>query len=92
VMTKLVERAQAVGDLRPDFRATDVKMIGFMLSSVAEYAASAAPEAWRRYLVMLIDGLRPSREGTSELPAPAPTTEQLGAMMTAPAPRSVPRR
>ena len=92
VMTKLVERAQAAGDLRPDFRATDVKMIGFMLSSVAEYASSAAPEVWRRYLVMLIDGLRPSRAGTSELPAPAPTTEQLGAMMTAPAPRSVPRR
>jgi AcrR family transcriptional regulator len=92
VMTKLVERAQAAGDLRPDFRATDVKMIGFMLSSVAEYAASAAPEVWRRYLVMLIDGLRPSRAGTSELPAPAPTTEQLGAMMTAPAPRSAPRR
>jgi AcrR family transcriptional regulator len=92
VMTKLVERAQAAGDLRPDFRATDVKMIGFMLSSVAEYASSAAPEVWRRYLVMLIDGLRPSRTGTSALPAPAPTTEQLGAMMTAPAPRSAPRR
>src|SRR6185437_39226 len=54
VMTKLVERAQAAGDLRPDFRATDVKMIGFMLSSVAEYASSAAPEVWRRYLGMLV--------------------------------------
>ena len=92
VISKLVERAQAAGDLRPDFRATDVKMIGFMLSSVAEYAAAAAPEVWRRYLGMLIDGLRPSRPGSSALPVPAPTPEELGAMMSAPAQRSVPRR
>jgi AcrR family transcriptional regulator len=92
VMTRLVERGGAAGGLRQDFRATDVKMIGFMLSSVAEYAASAAPEVWRRYLVMLIDGLRPSRAGTSALPAPAPTAEQLGAMMGAPAQRPAPRR
>ncbi|HXT88148.1 MAG TPA: helix-turn-helix domain-containing protein [Trebonia sp.] len=92
VITKLVERAQAAGDLRQDFQATDVKMIGFMLSSVAEYAASAAPEVWRRYLGMLVDGLRPSRSDSSALPAPAPTAEELGAMMSAPAQRSVPRR
>lgn len=92
VITKLVERAQAAGDLRPDFQATDVKMIGIMLSAVAEYAASAAPEVWRRYLGMLIDGLRPSRAGSSTLPAPAPTAEELGAMMSAPAQRTVPRR
>jgi AcrR family transcriptional regulator len=92
VITRLVERAQAAGDLRADFRATDVKMIGFMLSSVAEYAASAAPEVWRRYLAMLIDGLRPSRAGSSALPVPAPTPEDLGAMMTAHGQRSAPRR
>jgi AcrR family transcriptional regulator len=92
VITKLVERAQAAGDLRPDFQATDVKMIGIMLSSVAEYAACAAPEVWRRYLAMLIDGLRPSRAGSSALPVPAPTAEELGAMMSAPAQRTAPRR
>ncbi|HEX7687755.1 MAG TPA: helix-turn-helix domain-containing protein [Burkholderiaceae bacterium] len=92
VITKLVERAQAAGELRADFRATDVKMIGFMLSSVAEYAASAAPEVWRRYLGMLVDGLRPSRPRSSALPVPAPTAEELAAMMSARAQRSAPRR
>jgi AcrR family transcriptional regulator len=81
VITKLVERAQASGDLRPDFEATDVKMIAFMLASLAEYAAEVAPDAWRRYLVMLIDGLRPSRGAVSRLPAPAPTVAQLGELM-----------
>ena len=61
VITRLVERAQASGDLRGDFEATDVKMIAFMLASLAEYAAAVTPDVWRRYLAMLIDGLRPSR-------------------------------
>lgn len=92
VITKLVERAQASGDLRADFRATDVKMIGFMLASIAEYAASAAPGVWRRYLVMLLDGLRPARDGVTELPAPAPTVVDLGELMTAHGRRLAPRR
>jgi len=91
VITRLVERAQASGDLRQDFRATDVKMITFMLASVAEYAAPATPEVWRRYLAMLIDGLRPARDGVSELPVPAPTVDQLAELMTAPGQRLAPR-
>jgi AcrR family transcriptional regulator len=91
VITRLVERAQASGDLRQDFRATDVKMITFMLASVAEYAAPATPEVWRRYLAMLVDGLRPARDGVSELPVPAPTVTQLAELMTAPGQRLAPR-
>ncbi|MGH3253426.1 MAG: TetR/AcrR family transcriptional regulator [Trebonia sp.] len=91
VMTRLVERAQAAGDLRPDFQPTDVKMIAFMLASIAEYAASVTPEVWRRYLAMLVDGLRPSRDGVSELPAPAPTATELSDILSAPAQRLSPR-
>jgi AcrR family transcriptional regulator len=92
VISKLVERAQASGDLRPDFQATDVKMIAFMLASIAEYAASVTPEVWRRYLAMLIDGLRPARDGVSALPAPAPSILDLADLMTAHARRIAPRR
>jgi AcrR family transcriptional regulator len=83
VITRLVERAQASGDLREDFRSTDVKMIAFMLASIAEYAASVAPGIWRRYLTMLLDGLRPARPGTSSLPVPAPTSLDLGLLLRA---------
>jgi AcrR family transcriptional regulator len=92
VISRLVERAQASGDLRTDFRATDVKMIAFMLAAIAEYAASAAPGVWRRYLTMLIDGLRPARDGVTELPAPAPTVGDLADLMTARGQRPAPRR
>ncbi len=92
VITRLVERAQASGDLRADFRATDVKMIAFMVASIAEYAAPVTPDVWRRYLTMLIDGLRPTRDGVSELPAPAPTVGDIADLMTARGPRPAPRR
>ena len=92
VMTRLVERAQASGDLRPDFQATDVKMIAFMLASIAEYAAAVIPQVWRRYLAMLVDGLRPARDGVTELPVPAPTAGDLGNLLTAPGQRPAPRR
>ena len=81
VISKLVQRAQASGDLRGDFEATDVKMIAFMLASLAEYAAAVTPDVWRRYLAMLIDGLRPSRGSASPLPVPAPTARELGELM-----------
>jgi AcrR family transcriptional regulator len=81
VVTKLVRRAQDSGDLRPDFEATDVKMIAFMLGSVAEYTAAVTPQVWRRYLAMLLDGLRPSRDAVVPLPLPAPSTDELGELM-----------
>jgi AcrR family transcriptional regulator len=81
VITRLVQRAQASGDLRGDFEATDVKMIAFMLASLAEYAAAVTPDVWRRYLAILIDGLRPSRGEASPLPVPAPTVRELGDLM-----------
>jgi len=91
VISRLVERAQVSGDLRPDFSATDVKMIAFMLGSIAEYAASVTPEIWRRYLVMLIDGLRPARDGVTELPVSAPSVTDLARLMTAQGQRPAPR-
>jgi AcrR family transcriptional regulator len=92
VITKLVERAQASGDLRQDFTATDVKMIAFMLGSIAEYAASVTPEVWRRYLSMLLDGLRPARDGVTALPVPAPSAADFGELMRAGGQRIAHRR
>ena len=92
VVARLVERAQASGDLRQDFQATDVKMIAFMLASLAEYAASVSPDVWRRYLAMLVDGLRPARDGVTELPVPAPTADELADLMTAHGHRPAARR
>jgi AcrR family transcriptional regulator len=92
VVSKLVERAQASGDLRADFDASDVKLIAYMLASAADYAASTKPEVWRRYLAMLIDGLRPARDTVTELPVPPLTADDLVAAMGAHGRRITPRR
>ena len=89
VTTKLVERAQAAGQLRADFRAQDIKLIVFMLASVAEYTSHVHPEVWRRYLTVITDGLRPHRDGVTELPVPPLSMAQLEATMRSPEQRPV---
>jgi AcrR family transcriptional regulator len=81
LVTKLVTRAQAAGAVRADLRPTDVPLIEFMLAGVAEYARNTRPEVWRRYLALLLDGLRPARGGTTALPEPALSPAEVEAAM-----------
>jgi AcrR family transcriptional regulator len=92
VVSKLVERAQASGVLRPDFSATDVPLIAFLLASAAEYAGPAQPNLWRRYLALIVDGMPTSRSGASELPVPALTPQELEHSMHGHGQRSTARR
>jgi hypothetical protein len=71
VVTRLLDRAQATGQVRADLSPTDVPFMGLMLSITARYAGEFRPDIWRRYLTLLIDGLRPSREDITPLPVPA---------------------
>jgi hypothetical protein len=59
--------------------------IEFMLTSAAGYADQVRPQVWRRYLVLLTDALQPARDGTTPLPAPALTPEEMATVM-----RSIP--
>jgi AcrR family transcriptional regulator len=77
VVARLVARAQATGQLRDDFSATDVPMLTVMLATAAEYAAPVQPAAWRRYLALILDGLRPARDCASPLPLPALTPDEM---------------
>lgn len=92
VVGKLVERAQAAGALRPDFSTTDVPLIAFMLAAAAEYAGPVQPDVWRRYLAVIIDGMRPSRDDVSELPVRALSPEEIEQSMRAHAGRPPARR
>jgi AcrR family transcriptional regulator len=87
VVSQLVTRAQAAGVVRADLKSTDIPLIEFMLSSVAEYAQHTRPEVWRRYLVLILDGLRPDRTGTTALPEPALSPAEIEEAM-----RAVPMR
>lgn len=77
VITKVVERAQAAGAVRADLYPTDIPLMEFMVSAAAEYALYVRPEIWRRYLALMLDALRPGRAGTTELPEPALSPEEM---------------
>jgi AcrR family transcriptional regulator len=80
VVSRLVARAQEAGQLRADVDVTDVPVIQLMLTAVMEYTGDIAPEAWRRYLAIVLDGLR-AGAGQTPLPAAALTDEQLDGAM-----------
>jgi AcrR family transcriptional regulator len=87
LVTKLVERAQAAGQLRSDLSPTDIPFILFVLSEAAQFARQTSPEIWRRYLTIVLDGLRPEREGVTPLPVPAMRPEDFEKTVWQNAPR-----
>lgn len=82
LVTRLVERAQADGSLRPDVRATDLPLLQLMLGSLTECTRAVEPEIWRRYLGIVIDGLRTRRDEPSPLAQDALTPEQTQSTMS----------
>ena len=77
LLTELIERAQASGDLRPDFRFEDFALLVEMVAAVNDATHEASPEVWRRYLRILIDGLATRRDGPSDLGPEALDREHL---------------
>jgi len=75
LLRRLIERAQEQGALRADFRAEDMPLVFWTGGRVIEATAMVAPELWRRYLGLLLDGLRV--EAATPLPQPPLTRGQL---------------
>jgi hypothetical protein len=80
---QLVARAQAQGTLRPDVRVTDMPMLQLMVGAIVDCSREVDPELWRRFLGLLLDGLRTRRDGPERLPREALSLEQMGAAMAA---------
>ena len=68
IISQIVERAQASGQLRPDVSPSDLAMIQFMLHGLGAFATPAEPQLWRRQLTILLDGLRTERTEVTPLP------------------------
>nr|WSX52110.1 TetR/AcrR family transcriptional regulator [Streptomyces sp. NBC_00974] len=81
-LTLLVGRAQGEGAMRPDVTVEDVLLsLATLGRSVPSLEAAAPPHAWRRQLALFLDGLRAGTRPTAPLPAPAPTPEELAAVL-----------
>jgi AcrR family transcriptional regulator len=79
---ELVERAKAAGVVRPDFAPTDVIFIQAALSPIIETTREVAPDLYRRYLALVLDGIRASDVTNSPLPVQALSSEVTHQAMT----------
>jgi AcrR family transcriptional regulator len=79
-VSKLVERARDDGYLRPDVEPSDMPILGMLAGTVSEWAGHVEPELWRRYVALLVDGMR-YREGQPRLRVDALEEEQMDAAM-----------
>ncbi|MGX6448831.1 TetR/AcrR family transcriptional regulator [Patulibacter sp. S7RM1-6] len=71
LVLRLVERAQAQGRLRADVQGTDLALVQIMLAAVMDGTREVHPDAWRRMLALVLDGLRvPGDAATARPPLP----------------------
>jgi len=78
-VARLVARAKATGRLRQEFVAEDLLVLLVANASVVHVTRQDAPEAWRRFVGLMLDAFGQTRE-SSALPAP-PTRAQMTAAM-----------
>ncbi|MFC5677187.1 TetR/AcrR family transcriptional regulator [Aeromicrobium endophyticum] len=77
IIRGIIDRAQADGSLRSDIGPTD---LGVNLMVISSMTTAAQPDLWRRYLALLVEGLR-ARPGQRPLPLAAPGDEAMHDLM-----------
>ena len=77
LIEELISKAQEQGDLRQDFSANDVPVLTAMAGAAQEYCGIIAPGIWKRYVAIVIDGLKAERSSCTTLPQEALDKDQL---------------
>ena len=90
VLTKLVERAQGDGYLRPEVSSTDMPLLGLLSGTVSEFAGNVDPDLWRRYVALLLEGMRYHAD-QSPVPVAALDSDALDTAMQSWEPAGPPR-
>ncbi|MFJ4878261.1 hypothetical protein ACIP93_24035 [Streptomyces sp. NPDC088745] len=85
--TRIIERARLAGAVRPDFTSEDLLLFFGTNAALARAVADTAPDAWRRQVAFLLQGVG---TGTAHAPLSVPPLasqqvyEVLGRLTTAP--------
>ena len=80
-VSQLFDRAHRSGAVRADAAPQDIAVIFALLGPAFEMSRTTSPELWRRYLALILDGLRASDR--PELPAPPPPLTALNTILKA---------
>ncbi|RRR47366.1 TetR/AcrR family transcriptional regulator [Mycolicibacter terrae] len=75
ILKTLVERARVDGRLRPELSSTDMPIFGLLAGTVSEFAGHVDADLWRRYVGILLDGMR---YRSDQLPLPVAALDDDG--------------
>jgi AcrR family transcriptional regulator len=75
---ELIERAKAEGHLRADFVAEDFMLLQMANAGVVRGTRDGAPQAWKRFVALMLDACRAER--AHPLPPPPPPARMYRAM------------
>lgn len=75
LMTRILARARDSGALRADFVLEDMVFVTWAITRTIEATAGVSPDAWRRHLAFILDGLR--APAAHPLPEPPLRPEQV---------------
>jgi AcrR family transcriptional regulator len=75
VAEALTARARQAGVIRTDVTGHDIVLLLNAPTHIAAPIVTARPDLWRRYLHLILDGLRP--EAAHDLPVAAPTNQDF---------------
>ena len=78
LMLQVIERAQVEGSLRRDLVPEDVVVLLMANAGVVQGAGHDAPEAWPRFVALMLDAFR--AEGARPLPEPPSPRQVMRAM------------
>jgi AcrR family transcriptional regulator len=76
LIESLVDRARVQGVVRPDLDQSDLIFFQLGLSAIMNSSRDIQPELYRRYLAILLDGIRTDRTVFGPLPVAALTADQ----------------
>lgn len=81
LLERLIERAKDQGHLRPDVVAADAIVLRAALTTVVDMSRDTAPDVYRRYLTIVLDGLRADPGTPTPLPVDALSTSESHSSM-----------
>jgi AcrR family transcriptional regulator len=80
LFAQILQRAKDAGVVRSDIELTDFPLIQLAIGTIAESSRDVAPDAWRRLMTLVLDGLR-AEHARGEILSPALDQEQVDAVM-----------
>lgn len=81
IVAELMARAKAAGQLREDIVPQDFPLLQILLGAVIDVSRDASPGLWRRYLELILQGMRADPAPPAPLSVASPGLQELDGVL-----------